>query len=276
MNGHLRVIGVLAAVVVLVAILFAPTLRWLALSWLGNDYYAHGVLVPLIAGWLMWRRRAALADARPTPMALAFVAVGVGLHLVTLPMQMAVVSAFALLLVIVGLVWTFAGWPVVRAWAFPLLFLAAMIPLPGIERLSPQLEAFTATYAARGAQLLGVAAVNMGGQVAVNDQAFTVGAPCSGLRSVVALGTLAVLFAYSVRGPWWGRALIVASALPIALAANLARVSSIFWVAQTLGGEAALGFFHTLASPLLFLVALALLILLGRAVRCGQLRPEAW
>ncbi|MFN8473607.1 MAG: exosortase/archaeosortase family protein [Anaerolineae bacterium] len=272
----MKVTAAVVAVVALVAILFAATLRWLAVSWLGNDYYSHGVLVPLVALWLIWRRRDALAAARPAPMALALVAVGVGLHLVALPMQMAVVSAVALVLVIIGLVWTFAGWSVVRAWAFPLLFLAAMIPLPGIERLSPQLEAFTATYAARGAQLLGVAAVNLGAQVAVNDQAFTVGAPCSGLRSVVALGTLAVLFAYSVRGPWWGRALIVLSALPIAVAANLARVSSIFWVAQALGADAALGFFHTLASPLLFLVALALLILLGRAVRCGQLRPEAW
>ncbi len=276
MNHRLRVIAVFAAVVALVAILFAGTLRWLALSWLGNDYYAHGVLAPLVAGWLIWRHRDALADARPTPMALALVAVGIGLHLVTLPMQMAVVSAFALLVVIIGLVWTFAGWGVVRAWAFPLLFLAAMIPLPGIERLSPQLEAFTATYAARGAQLFGVAAVNQGGQVAVNDLAFTVGAPCSGLRSVVALGTLAVLFAYSVRGPWWGKTLIIAGALPIALAANLARVSSIFWVAGALGADAALGFFHTLASPLLFLVALALLIGLSWVVRCNRLRPEAW
>ncbi|MFN8497443.1 MAG: exosortase/archaeosortase family protein [Anaerolineae bacterium] len=272
----MKAIAAASAVAALVAILFAATLRWLALSWLGNDYYSHGVLVPLVALWLIWRRRDALAAARPTPAALAVVAVGVGLHLVALPMQLAVVSAAALIVVIVGLVWTFAGPAVVRAWAFPMLFLAAMIPLPGIERFSPQLEALTATWAARGAQLLGVAAVNLGGQVAVNDQAFTVGAPCSGLRSVVALGTLAVLFAYSVRGPWWGRALIVASALPIALAANLARVSSIFWVAQALGGDAALGFFHTLASPLLFLVALALLVLLGRAVRCGGLRPEAW
>ncbi len=276
MNYRLLTLLATVAVVVLIVALFAPTLQWLVLSWLGNPYYSHGFLIPLVSGWLIWRQRAALSHARAENIGLALAAFGVGLHLLALPGQWQVVSASALVITLVGLVWAFAGREVVRAWAFPLLFLLLMIPLPGIERLSPILEAFTATWAASAARWLGVAASNTGGQVSVGTQAFTVGAPCSGLRSLVALPTLAVLFAYSVQGPLWARGLIVLAALPIALLANLVRVSSIFWVAGALGAEAALGFFHTFSSPLLFLVAFALLLALGRLLRCTQFRADAW
>ena len=275
-QAHLSKLLAAGAVALLVVALFEATLRWLVLSWLGNPYYSHGPLIVLVSGWLLWRRRDALRGARAENIGLALAAMGVGVHLLALPLQMQVVSAAALVVVLVGLVWAFAGRSVVRAWAFPLAFLLLMIPLPGIERLSPTLEAFTAQYAAQAARWLGVAASNLGGQVSVGAQAFTVGAPCSGLRSLVALGTLALLLAYSVQGPAWARALLVVAALPIALAANLVRVSSIFWVAGALGADAALGFFHTLSSPLLFLVALALLLALGRALRLTQLRADAW
>lgn len=274
-NPTLR-LAAAALVTVLVAALFAPTLQWLSVSWLGNAYYSHGLLVVAVSLWLIWRRRAALADRQPDNIGLAVVALGVGAQLMALPYQMQVVSALALITTLVGLVWAFAGRRVLRAWAFPLAFLLLMIPLPGIERLSPALETFTATYAARAAQLVGVAATNLGGQVNVGAQAFTVGAACSGLRSLVALITLAVLFAYSVHAPLAVRLALVAAALPIALFANLVRVSSIFWVANAFGGETALGFFHTLSSPLLFLVAFALLLALSRLLGATQVRTEAW
>ncbi len=270
-----RLVGAGVVIALLVA-LFAPTVQWLALSWLGNPYYSHGALVVLVSGWLVWRRRGALTTARSENIGLALIALGIGAHLLALPLQMAVVSAVALVVTLVGVVWAFAGRGVVRAWAFPLALLLLAVPLPGIERISPSLESFTAAYAAHGARLLGVGATSVGGQVSVGSQGFTIGAPCSGLRSLVALLTLAVLLAYSLRAPLWVRLILVVAALPIALLANLMRVSSIFWVADAFGGDAALGFFHTLSSPLLFLVALALLLALGRLLGVNQVRPEAW
>ncbi len=274
-NQTARLVGVGMVIALLVA-LFAPTMQWLALSWLGNPYYSHGALVVLVSAWLVWRRRGALAAARSENIGLALIALGIGAHLLALPLQMAVVSAAALIATLVGVVWAFAGRDVVRAWAFPLAFLLLAVPLPGMERISPSLESFTAAYAAQGARWLGVGATSAGGQVSVGSQGFTVGAPCSGLRSLVALLTLAVLLAYSLRAPLWVKLTLIASALPIALLANLMRVSSIFWVADAFGGEAALSFFHTLSSPLLFLLALGLLLVLGRVLGARQVRPEAW
>jgi exosortase len=266
-----RVIGALA-IATLVTVVFLPTLRWLAQSWLGNPYYSHGLLVPLIAGYLVWRRR----QVAPAPWngGLAVVALGIGLHLASLPRQLHILSAAALIVVTVGMVLTFVGLDALRRWAFPLAFLGAMVPLPFVERLSPPLEAFVARYAVLGVRPLGVAATTIGSQVQLASTAFKVGAPCSGLRSIVALLTLTLLFVYMVRGPWWGKAALLTAALPIAIIANLVRVSSLFFVADTLGASAGLIYYHNLSSPTLFFLAVGMLLVTSRGVQCHVIRTD--
>lgn len=272
MNRNLgRVVGI-TAVSVLVGVVFLPTLRWLVQSWLGNPYYSHGFLVPVIAGYLIWRQRDVVVE--PWDAGLVVVALGVGLHMASMPGRLHLLSAAGLIVVIIGLALTFVGRRAVKRWAFPLVFLSAMIPLPFVERFSPPLEAFVARYAALSVRPLGIAATTIGSQVRLASAAFTVGAPCSGLRSIVALLTLTVLFVHIVRGPWWGKAALLVAALPIAMAANLMRVSSLFFVAENLGSDAGLRYYHTLSSPTLFLVAVGMLLLTGRSVRCHVIRSD--
>lgn len=268
---RLRVLG-FVVVAALVGGIFYPTLRWLARSWLGNPYYSHGFLVPLVSAYLIWRRRDVVRE--PWDGGLPVLAVGVAMHLFALPSRMHLLSALGLIVVIAGLTLTFFGRSAFRRWAFPLFFLVAMIPLPFVERLSPPLEAFVARYAAELVRALGVAASTVGSQVYLTAAAFTVGAPCSGLRSIVALLTLALLFAHVVHGPWWGKIGLLIAALPIAVAANLVRISSLFLVAEALGADAGLRYYHTFSSPTLFLLACALLFLTGRALRCHAIRSD--
>lgn len=272
MNGiQKRIVGI-TTLVILVAIVFLPTLQWLIHSWLGNPYYSHGFLIPVIAGYLIWRRRHVRIE--PWDAGLLVVALGVGLHIASVPWRLHVLSAAGLLVVIVGLALTFGGRETVRQWSFPLAFLGAAIPLPFIERVSPPLEAFVARYAALCVRSVGVAATTIGSQVRLASTAFTVGAPCSGLRSIVALLTLTTLFIYMVRGPWWGKTILLIAALPIAITANLMRVTSLFFVADNLGAEAGLRYYHTLSSPVLFLFALGMLLLTSRGVRCHAIRSD--
>ncbi len=161
-----------------------------------------------------------------------------------------------------------------RQLAFPLLFLAVAIPLPWLERFSPFLEAAVARYATAWVRSVGVAAANAGSQVSLAGTTFVVGAPCSGLRSLVALVTLALLFGYMLRGPVWARALIVVAAIPAALLANLVRVASLFWVANVFGADAGMGYYHTLSSPVLFVIAFGLLIGLSYGLRCSEIRAD--
>lgn len=266
-----RVLGIIA-VGTLIGLVFLPTLRWLVQSWLGNPYYSHGFLVPVVAGYFIWRQRD--VPAEPWDAGLAVVALGVGLHIASLPWRLHILSAAGLITVIVGLILTFVGRRAVERWAFPLAFLGTMIPLPFVERFSPPLEAFVARYAALCVRPLGVAATTIGSQVRLASTAFTVGAPCSGLRSIVALLTLTVVFIYIVRGPWWGKATLLGATFPIAVAANLMRVSSLFFVAENLGTEAGLRYYHTFSSPTLFLFAFAMLIVTSRGVQCHVIRSD--
>ncbi len=262
------------ALAALLGLLFWPTLNGLAASWLGDPYYSHGFLVPLVSGVLVWRRRAVFDEPRPDNAGLALIAAGLGLHLAALPWQLFVVSALGLIAVLAGVIWTFWGRAAVRRLAFPLLFLAAAIPLPWIERFSPPLEAFIAHTATLAVQRTGVAATNIGSQVSLAGTDFVVGAPCSGLRSLVSLVTLAILFGYIVRGPIWARAVLVAAALPAALLANLVRVTSLFWVAHAFGAGTGIDYYHTLSSPVLFVVAFGMLIALSWGLRCSEIRTD--
>ncbi len=256
----------------LVGVLFWPTLRWLVTSWLGNPYYSHGFLIPPLAAFLAWRRRHGVRDPAPSTAGLVLVAGGLLAHLGSVQWRLHLVSALGLIAVVAGLVWTFWGARTLGRLAFPLGLLVAMVPLPWVERLSPPLEALAARYATLGAQALGVAARNLGSQVFIADTAFVVGAPCSGVGSLIAMLTLAALFAYLMDGPGWARVALSLLAVPIALLANLVRVSSLFWVADRFGAEVGLSYYHNLSSPLLFLLAFLLLIAAGWALGCRQIR----
>ena len=274
MNRPTEIYAKSGLIVGLVTIIFLPTLRWLIQSWLGNPYYSHGFLVPIITMFLISRRLQVKTE--PWNAGVLFILIGLAGHLASIPFRMHILSAAGLIVVIFGLVLTFVGRQATRQWAFALTFLVLAIPLPFVERLSPPLEAFVAKYATLCVQPLGVAATTLGSQVQLASAAFTVGAPCSGLRSIVALLTLTVLFVHMVNGPLWGKVTLLFAALPIAVTANLVRVSSLFLVADTLGAETGLRYYHALSSPTLFLIALSMLFATSRGVRCSVIRSDFW
>ena len=267
-------IALTVAVVGLTAMVFFPTLRWLVASWSSNPYYSHGFLVPLLSAYFAWRKRDALKHRKPHNIGLTVLALGLAIHLLAFLWQAHLVSALALVLVLAGLLLYFYGLETVRQMLFPLGFLLLMIPLPFVERLAPALEAFVSRYATLVVQALGTPADNLGAQVRLAGGSFIIGAPCSGLRSIVSLFTLAVVFAYVFSGPLIGKIVLLAAAPFIAMIANLVRVASLLQVAHLFGPEVGMKYYHTLASPLIFLVAFTLLIILGRILGCSELRQD--
>ncbi|MGE5265321.1 MAG: archaeosortase/exosortase family protein, partial [Acidobacteriota bacterium] len=123
------------------------------------------------------------------------------------------------------------------------------------------------------AQMLGVAARNVGSEVFLPNSAFTVGIPCGGLRSAIAILSLGTLWAYIVRGGAWARGLLVLAAIPLALAANTLRIALIFVIANAWGAQAGVDF-HAWSSPLLFGFAFVLLLIFARAIGLGTIRWE--
>ena len=99
--------------------------------------------------------------------------------------------------------------------------------------------------------------------------------PCSGLRSVIALVALGALFAYFTRAPLWKRVTLFAAAVPLAVLANIIRISVLCGVANVWGIDTALGFFHDFSGLLLFVIAFAGLVVVRRALGCDTAPREA-
>ena len=260
---------------------FYPLWEWLVATWLGSPYYSHGFLVPLVSLLLAWR----LERGRPAAAeqglgnkdvfgGLLLAGLGLGGGWGAIRRGLWPWAGVALIGTLAGIVWALAGRATLRRQAFPLAFTLLMVPLPWPEAITPPLARAVAGAAAGLARGLGIPATAQGAQVQLGGIALAVGAPCSGVNSLAALVTLAVLYAFLVRGPWWGRLGLVAAAAPIALLANLVRVTAMVLLAHGAGVAVALKYFHTWSSPLLFLLALGLLVLVGRGWRCSGIRSD--
>jgi exosortase len=254
---------------------FAATLRWLIAGWQGNPYYSHGLLVPLVVLFFVWRTwRTLPPDPSGSYWGLALLLPALAVHLLSLPVHAFYLSALMIVPVILGLLLLLRGWAPFRKLYFAVLLLALMVPLPFIPSLSPPLEAFAAAGASALARVIGMSVVQTGAELTIPGQAFIVGAPCSGLYSLVALTTLVAVFLYMVDGDPRGRFVLLLLVAPIALGANLIRITVLLAVAGSWGTEAALGYYHTYSSPVLFLIGLGGLILASRFLRCGGIRTD--
>jgi exosortase len=270
LSGSRNTIEIFAATI----LLFLPTWLWLGGAWLSDPYYSHGPLVLLISLYLVWTRRKVFSDSSPAPnnLGLILVATGFALHLWAMLWRAFYLSALMLPLVMLGLIVTLFGHRIARQFLFPLGFLILMVPLPLAERMGPLLESWTASSATAFARMLGVPAQNIGSQVLLPNSAFTVGIPCGGLRSVIAIITLVTLWAYIAQGRAIARGLVFLAAIPIALAANTLRISLLFAIASSWGAEAGMDYFHSWSSPVLFVCAFALLLVIAKWVGCWNVR----
>ena len=266
---------ILLLLIALFALLTWPIWRWLWSEWWSNESYSHGILIPLIAGYLVWRRWP------PEPLegdnrGLALMAFGVGLFLFFVTRKAAYLASFAMILMLAGTAWTFGGLQLMRRLAFPLGFLVLMVPLPFIDRVTLPLALWTGTCSGWLAHALGLDVNVTGAAVSLPNADLVIGAQCSGINSIISLLTLTTLMAYTLDGPLWGRLALVVMAIPLAMLGNILRVANLLAVAHHLGVEAAFRFYHDFSGPIFFGIALLLLIPLARLLQCKMLRFELW
>lgn len=252
-----------------------PTLRWLAHEWWTNDYYSHGPLVPLVSAFFAWRLWPTIRP-RPANAGAPLLLIGLAVYLAALVGRAFFIASLALIVILAGLVWFQWGAQALRRLMFPLAFLLFMTPLPFIEASTIPLARFTGVYASALMRMLGVEAVVSGSQIALPNVALAIGAPCSGVRSLISLLTLVAVALYLVQGPLRRKAVLALATIPLALLGNVARVASLLGVATAWGVEASFAYYHELSGIAFFLVALLGLLFLSRMLRCHTLRADLW
>jgi exosortase len=173
------------------------------------------------------------------------------------------VQAWSILLWLAGACW-FLGGRRLLWWSLPAIgFLSFMIPLPfRAERmLSQPLQAVAARFSCWLLQLLGQPAIREGNIVIINDIELAIVEACSGLRIFVSIVALAFAFAVFFHRPWWTKAALFASVLPVALISNAVRIALTGLLHVYFSGEAAHRFSHDAAG--LFMIPFAAALMLG-------------
>lgn len=247
----------------LMGIAYGDSLLYLVQQWIDDDNYSYGFFIPLIVGYLIWlRREQVLASGiAPSWWGVAVAGIGAGLYLVGELATLMVVLHASFWLVLVGLALTLLGPRATRQIAFALGYLLTMFPLPQLlqQNLSSSLQLLSSTFGVGCLQLIGVTAFREGNVIDLGPIQLQVVEACSGLRYLFPLMSLALLCSYLFQDRLWKRAVLVCSAVPLAIVLNGLRIGAIGVLVDTYGRSAAEGFMHFFEGWVIFVVSLAVL-----------------
>ncbi len=240
------------------------TFAAIAHEWRTSSVYSHGYLVPLFALVLLGFRRQKLHGLTPAPNWMAgcvFLLVGAGLRLAGAYYYVPWFDFVSILPCLAGLCLLLGGLPYL-AWSWPAIaFLTFMMPLPhrletGLRQPLQRLATQGSTYVL---QTLGCPAFAEGNIIVLRDRSLGVAEACSGLSMLLVFFALATAVALIVRRPWWEKGLIVLSAVPIAVIANVGRISATGLLYQMGRSQEAELVFHDLAGWLMMPAGLAMI-----------------
>jgi exosortase len=264
----------------LVAALYGPILTQLVVQWWQDPDYGHGFVVPFFVGYVLYQCRHKLQHVPRGASNLGFpVMLGAIVLLLagTLGAEL-FVSRSSLLFLLGGMILFFAGWKMLRAVAFPLAFLVLMIPLPALiyNQVTFPLQLLASRLASNSLELLGIPVLREGNVLVLPNYSLEVVEACSGIRSLMSLIALAVAYGYFVEKRLWARITLVVLMVPIAVASNALRVVGAGVVTYSWGPQYAEGFFHFFQGWLIFVSAVACMLLVHSFLsRVAPLRKEA-
>ena len=251
-------------IVGLVAALYGPVLTQMVIQWWQDPDYGDRFVVPVFVGYVLSQRRHKLRQVSLEPNNFGFPLMlgAIGLLIVgTLGAEL-FVSRSSLLFLLGGILLFFAGWKMLSAVAFPLAFLALMIPLPALiyNQVTFPLQLLASRLASNSLELLGIPVLREGNVLVLPNYSLEVVEACSGIRSLMSLIALAVAYGYFVEQRLWARITLVVMMLPIAVASNALRVVGTGVVTYFWGPQYAEGFFHFFQGWLIFVSAVGCML----------------
>jgi exosortase B len=246
-----------------------------------TDEFAHGPLILLVAAWLFWSLRDAI-NATPTrpDTALGWVLLGVGLaaYLFGRVLNVSSIEFLSQIAIVASLLLMFKGRPSVKVAWFAVFYLVFMVPLPAsfTDMLTAPLKQMISRIIVDGLFALGYPISRTGVMISIGQYQLLVADACSGLNSMFSLSALGTLYMYLMkRESWLHNTVMLLAILPIAFAANIARVFILVLITYHFGDEAGQGFLHGAAGIVLMLVALALFFCLDAVLKRIFPQPHA-
>ncbi|HUL30586.1 MAG TPA: exosortase A [Thermodesulfobacteriota bacterium] len=257
-------VGIVVAALVL---LYFRVLQGLISDWIHLPDFSHGFLIPMVSFYFLYERRKPLSVLSPsgTWAGLPLLVFGVVLLLLGNLATEYFTMRFSILVVLGGVLLTLLGKEFLKALLFPLAFLIFMIPIPSVllDRVTFPMQLFASKVAGGFLYFIDIPALREGNIILLANTSLEVAEACSGIRSLISLLALSVVFAYLSQKTVLKRVLLVLSTFPIAILSNAARVTGTGILAHHYGDRVAQGFFHGFSGWILFVVAFVCLFVFG-------------
>jgi exosortase len=262
-----------AVLVLLLGWLYSSILFHLAKQWASDPNFSHGFFVPLFSLFVFWRDRVKLARTPRVPSSWGLLVVAFALCVFVAGVLGAelFLSRISLLLLIAGLIIYFEGWPRFHVVLFPWAFLFLMIPIPAIvfNQITFPLQQLASKVAALLLPVFGVPVLREGNVIHLPAMSMEVAEACSGIRSLLSLITLSIVYGYWMESRASIRIILALASAMIAVVANSLRVVGTGLLVQYWNPELAQGFFHVFSGWLVFLVSILMFFLLHMMLRLG-------
>jgi exosortase len=248
----------------LLIVCFAPVLRAMAVQWWVNPDMGHAWFVPVVSGYIVWQKRAELAAMTPQPnwwgLALVIFS-GFQLIAATLGVEL-FVARTAVVEMAIGVVWMLGGTAILKKLAFPLLLLFFIVPIPTIlyTRITFPLQIKASQLAEWSLTVINIPVVREGNVLELPNHRLAVVEACSGIRSLLTLTYLSLVFGYFFEPRRWLRVLLFLATIPVAILANGGRVA-ITGILTQIKPEWSEGFFHESTGFVMFFGAAVILVL---------------
>ena len=237
---------------------YASTLAGMVHQWWTDEDMGHAFLVPLVIAWIVWRERERWKSlpVRPSLWGLAVLTLAACLQVASVLGAGLFAGSLAFVLSAVGVVLCLLGFAWLRVWAFPLLLTLFMLPKLAIvyNQITLPLQLLATRLAGGMLSTAGFMVSRDGNILNVAGHSISVVEACDGIRYLLPLGFLALVFAYAAGAKMWMRAAMLAAAVPTAIVANALRVAF-----AGLSPKLAEGTPHALLGTLIFLLCLGLI-----------------
>ena len=240
-------------------------------DWYNLPDFSHGFLIPFFAAFLLWDKRHKLLGTpiKPTWVGICLVIPALFELLLGVLGADLFLQRTSFVLLVAGLVWTLLGRQMMGQLKFVLFVLLLAVPLPTIlfNQITFPLQLLASSLSSQILPLAGVPVLRDGNIIQLPAMPLEVAEACSGIRSLMSLFTVAVLYGYFLERSTWRRVVLALSSLPIAVTANVARIVGTGLCVQYWDPVKALGFFHEFSGWLMFLVSLSCLYLVHLAMQ---------
>lgn len=252
---------------------YHPTFLWLHYKYsLEESYFSHGYLIPFVSAYLIYAMKNELAriPRSSSPIGLIVIVAALLIHILGVLGDINFISGFSMVLYIAGCCLYLLGGQFTKKISFPLFFLVFMCPVPDgiIDTVALPLKAMATTLSLHMIDLINIPYMREGFVINLPGSTYVVGAPCNGVRSLIAFFAVGFLFLYFIRSAWWKKGILFLLIPPISIVLNALRIAILLFIAHRYGQQAAApeSYLHDGSGLLVFIIGIGALVLFVRKI----------